>query len=88
MKNAEMAVEDDYGMIDGIINNGPKEGPTVTELEAQVKAGQQLSLMDLAGAVQRERQEKPKKSVLGKIKNKSRQERKKSAPKKSAEKER
>ena len=29
LKNAEMAIEDDYGMIDGIINNGPKEtGPT------------------------------------------------------------
>ena len=29
LKNAEMAMEDDYGMIDGIINNGPKEtGPT------------------------------------------------------------
>lgn len=25
LKNAEMAVEDDFGMIDGIINNGPKE---------------------------------------------------------------
>lgn len=25
LKNAEMAMEDDYGMIDGIINNGPKE---------------------------------------------------------------
>jgi antirestriction protein len=25
LKNAEMAVEDDYGMIDGIINNGEKE---------------------------------------------------------------
>lgn len=27
LKNAEMAMEDDYGMIDGIINNGPKEQP-------------------------------------------------------------
>ena len=25
LKAAEMSVEDDYGMIDGIINNGPKE---------------------------------------------------------------
>ena len=25
LKNAEMQLEDDYGMIDGIINNGPKE---------------------------------------------------------------
>ena len=25
LKNAEMAMEDDYGMIDGVINNGPKQ---------------------------------------------------------------
>ena len=31
LKNAEMVVEDDYGMIDGIINNGPKQ--TVAEQE-------------------------------------------------------
>ena len=29
LKNAEMSMEDDYGMIDGIINNGPKEQPEV-----------------------------------------------------------
>ena len=29
LKNAEMAMEDDYGMIDGVINNGPKEQPEV-----------------------------------------------------------
>ncbi len=46
-------MEDDYGMIDGIINNGPKQ-PTVAELEAQVKAGQPISLLDLANAVQAE----------------------------------
>ena len=31
LKNAEMALEDDYGMIDGIINNGPKQ--TIAEQE-------------------------------------------------------
>ncbi|MCD8147281.1 MAG: YodL domain-containing protein [Clostridiales bacterium] len=25
LRNAEMAMEDDYGMIDGVLNNGPKE---------------------------------------------------------------
>ena len=45
LKNAEMAVEDDYGMIDGIINNGAKE-PTVAELEQQARSGQPISLMD------------------------------------------
>lgn len=29
LKNAEMAMEDDYGMLDGIINNGPKEQPEI-----------------------------------------------------------
>ena len=41
LKNAEMAVEDDYGMIDGIINNGPKE-PTVAQLEQQARSGQPI----------------------------------------------
>lgn len=33
LKNAEMALEDDYGMIDGIVNNGPKQ--TIPEREAE-----------------------------------------------------
>ena len=66
LKNAEMSMEDDYGMIDGIINNGPKQ-PTVAELEAQVKAGQPISLTDLANAVQAERREK-KPSILERLK--------------------
>ncbi|MGM9588851.1 MAG: YodL domain-containing protein, partial [Faecousia sp.] len=62
LKNAEMSMEDDYGMIDGIINNGPKQ-PTVAELEQQARSGQPISLMDLADAVHREEREK-KKSVV------------------------
>lgn len=54
LKAAEMSMEDDYGMIDGIINNGPKQ-PTVADLEAQVKAGMSISLMDLAEAAHREK---------------------------------
>ena len=46
LKAAEMALEDDYGMIDGIISNGPRQ-PIVAELEAQVKASQMISLMAL-----------------------------------------
>ena len=57
LKNAEMTVEDDYGMIDGIINNGTKE-PTVAELEQQARSGQPISLMDLADTVHREEREK------------------------------
>lgn len=50
-------MEDDYGMIDGIINNGAKE-PTVAELEQQARSGQPISLMDLADAVHREERDK------------------------------
>ncbi len=83
LKAAEMSMEDDYGMIDGIINNGPKQ-PTVADLEAQVKAGMSISLMDLAEAAHREK----KKSVLEQLKSQPAQERPhKTAPKKSAEKE-
>ena len=85
LKNAEMAVEDDYGMIDGIINNGAKE-PTVAELEQQARSGQPISLMDLADAVHREEREK-KKSVVDQLKSQPKAEHKKTAPKKSAERE-
>ncbi|MBS6540565.1 MAG: DUF4316 domain-containing protein [Faecalibacterium prausnitzii] len=88
LKAAEMSMEDDYGMIDGIINNGPKQ-PTVADLEAQVKAGMSISLMDLAAAAHRERDAGERKpSVLEQLKNQPVQERPhKTAPKKSAEKE-
>ena len=85
LKNAEMAVEDDYGMIDGIINNGAKE-PTVAELEQQARSGQPISLMDLAAAAHREEREK-KKSVMEQLKSQPKAEHKKTAPKKSAERE-
>ena len=62
LKNAEMAVEDDYGMIDGILNNGQRQPP------------------------QRELPEK-RKSVVEQLKSQPKPEHKKTAPKKSAEKE-
>ena len=85
LKNAEMVVEDDYGMIDGIINNGPKE-PTVAQLEQQARSGQPISFMDLAAAAHREEREK-KKSVMEQLKSQPKAEHKKTAPKKSAERE-
>lgn len=46
LKNAEMSMEDDYGMIDGIINNGPKEQPEVKpkapDLSALFEAARQV----------------------------------------------
>ena len=85
LKNAEMAVEEDYGMIDGIINTGAKE-PTVAELEQQARSGQSISIMDLAAAAHREEREK-KKSVMEQLKSQPKAEHKKTAPKKSAERE-
>ena len=85
VKNAEMTVEDDYGMIDGILNNGQKE-PTVAQLEQQARTGQPISLMDLATASHREDQEK-KKSVIEQLKSQPKAEPKKAVPKKSAERE-
>ena len=71
-------------MIDGIINNGSKA--TVAELEAQARSGQPISLMDLADAVHREERDK-KKSVMEQLRQSPKQGRKKTAPKKSAERE-
>ncbi|WP_439645735.1 YodL domain-containing protein [Oscillibacter ruminantium] len=86
LKNAEMAMEDDYGMLDGIINNGPKA--TVAELEQQVKTGQPISLLELAEASRRESAEK-KKSVVERLRNQLvSREYKKTAPDRGAEMER
>ena len=85
LKNAEMMLEDDYGMIDGIINNGAKE-PTVAELEQQARSGQPISLMDLTDAIHRKEREK-KKSVMEQLKSQPKAEHKKTAQKKSAERE-
>lgn len=91
LKNAEMAMEDDYGMIDGIVNNGPKQ-PSVAELEQQAKSGQPISLMDLAAATHRERDSDRKEtrtSVLEQLKMPpAKPERHKTAPAKGAEMER
>jgi antirestriction protein ArdC len=86
LKNAEMAVEDDYDMIDGIIDNG--KNPTVAELEQQAKTGQPISLLELAEASRRENDEK-KKSVVERLRNQPvSREHKKTAPDRGAEMER
>ena len=70
-------MEDDYGMIDGIVNNGQKQ-PTVTELEQQASSGQPISLMDLADAVHREQTGK-RQSVKGLLKTAPKEEQKRTA---------
>ena len=86
LRNAEMAMEDDYGMLDGIINNGPKA--TVAELEQQAKTGQPISLLEPAEASRREHDEK-KKSVVEQLRSQPvSREHKKTAPDRGAEMER
>ena len=38
LKNTEMQLEDDYGMIDGVINNGPKEEPEAVKQTEEIKS--------------------------------------------------
>ena len=52
LKAAEQTTEQNYNMIDGQINNTP----TTAELEAKVKAGETISLVDLAEAVKADKE--------------------------------
>ena len=86
LKAAEQTTEQNYNMIDGRINNTP----TVDELEAKVKAGETISLVDLANAVkadkERGRAAKPEKkpSIRAQLKaDKERAAQKKPAKQKS-----
>jgi antirestriction protein ArdC len=86
LKSAEMSMEDDYDMIDGIIDNG--KNPTVAELEQQAKTGQPISLLELAEASRRENIEK-KESVVEQLRNQPvSREHKKAAPDRGTEMER
>lgn len=55
IKTAEMSTEQNYNMIDGMMNNAP----SMEELEARVKAGEQISLLDVAETAKAEAK-KPK----------------------------
>ena len=85
LRNAEISTEDDYGMIDGIINNGQKQ-PSLDELEERMSQGQNVPLKDLYNAI-KERNDAKKASVMDKLKSQPPQEKKRKAPKKSAERE-
>ena len=91
LKAAEQTTEQNYNMIDGRINNTP----TVDELEAKVKAGETISLVDLANAVkaakERGKAAKPEKkpSIRAQLKaDKGRAAQKKPAKQKSQDLER
>ena len=55
IKTAEMSTEQNYNMIDGMMNNAP----SMEELEARAKAGEQISLLDVPKAAKAEAK-KPK----------------------------
>ena len=84
LKNAEMSMEDDYGMIDGIINNGPKEQP-----EAKPKAPDLSVLFEAARQVVQEDKQAPepgkKPSVLAMLHAPAPSRSEKTAQTKSAE---
>ena len=94
LKATEQTTEKNENMIDGIINN-ESPTPTVEELEAKVKAGEQISLVDLANAVkadkENEKEAKPKRkpSIRAQLKaDKERAGKKKNAKQKSQDLER
>lgn len=69
LKAAEQTVEQNENMIDGIINNTPQT-PTVADLEQRAKAGEAISVTDMAKAVQAEKgkqQPQKKTSILKKL---------------------
>ena len=68
LRTAELSTEQNENMIDGVLNNAPSLG----ELEAKAKAGEQISLTDLAAAVNAaEKAPKSKKSHTAKPKKPS-----------------
>lgn len=83
LKAAEQTTEQNYNMIDGQINNTP----TVDELEAKVKAGEQISLTDLAAAIKSDQEQgkeaKPEKKPSIRAQLKADTERAKKKPTKS-----
>ena len=93
LKATEQTTEQNANMIDGIINNEPP-APTVEELEAKVKAGEQISLVDLVNAVKADKENgkeaKPKRkpSIRAQLKADKEQAQKKTAKQKSQDLER
>ena len=68
LRTVELSTEQNENMVDGVLNNAPSLG----ELEAKAKAGEQISLMDLAAAVKaEEKAPKAKKSRAAKPKKPS-----------------
>ena len=87
LKHVEDTIEQNDNKFDGIINNSP-ETPTVDALEAKAKAGEPISLVDLANAIKAEEKggkgkpKEEKQSIRAQLKKDAGKE--KNAPKKAA----
>ena len=83
LKHIEDTVEQNDNNFDGIINNTPHT-PTVGELEQKAKAGDPISLIDLANAIKADKErvgkQEEKPSIRAQLKNNT----EKAAPKKAA----
>ena len=68
LKHVEDTIEQNDNNFDGIINNTPQT-PTVADFEQRAKAGEAISVTDLAKAVKAEKREQPQKkpSILKKL---------------------
>ena len=89
LKTVELSTEQNYNMIDGVLNNAP----TMSELEAKAKAGEQISLVEYAKALKTDKergksakQEKP--SIRAQLKAAKEQTPKKQAKQKTQDLER
>ena len=68
LKHVEDTIEQNDNNFDGLINNTPQT-PTVADFEQRAKAGEAISVIDLAKAVKAEKREQPQKkpSILKKL---------------------
>ena len=68
LKHVEDTIEQNDNNFDGLINNTPQT-PTVADFEQRAKAGEAISVTDLAKAVKAEKREQPQKkpSILKKL---------------------
>ena len=89
LKHVEDIVEQNDNNFDGIINNTPQT-PTVGELEQKVKAGETISLVDLANAIKadKERGKEEKPSIRAQLKADKERAKKKLTKSKSQDMER
>lgn len=83
LKHIEDTVEQNDNNFDGIINNTPQT-PTVGELEQKAKAGEPISLTDLANAIKADKERVGKPEEKPSIRAQLAKDKEKAAPKKAA----